>query len=147
MHRFTFVLLTALFSGCYIYHPVPETDPPPGERVRLTLTDSGTANLAAQVGRATEAVSGDLLGDSAGNYLVAVRSTRMRGGTEIDWRGEQVAVPRPLVASVEQRRFSRTRTVVMSVAVVVAALAVREAFWGPGGVFGGAPPGGGPGPR
>jgi hypothetical protein len=47
----------------------------------------------------------------------------------------------------ERRTFSRTRTIITGVGVVVAALVAREAFWGPGGVFGGAPPGPGPGPR
>jgi hypothetical protein len=147
MPRFrTFLLIPALAS-CYAYHRAPSTLPPPGEHVRITLNDSGTALLAAQVGPSTEALSGRMLQDSAGSYLIAVSSTRRRDGVEMGWRGERVAVSRPFVVQVEERRFSRTRTVLASAAVVVAVLFAREAFWGPGGVFGGAPPGGGPGPR
>jgi hypothetical protein len=142
-------LLVALpvFTGCYTYKPVVGAPPTPRERIRLTLSDSGAVSLASQLGPATEEVSGRLTADSGGAYLLSVLATRRRGGLEIDWRGEQVAVPRVFVARAEQRRFSRARTVLASVGLVVAAAAAREAFWGPGGAFGGAPPGGGPAPR
>jgi hypothetical protein len=141
------LFLIPLLAGCYVYQPVANPRPPAGEHVRLTLTDSGTANLAAQLGPSTVALSGRYLADSAGSFLVSVLGTRRRGGVESDWGGEQVAIPRSLVAGMERRTFSRTRTIITGVAVVVAALVAREAFWGPGGVFGGAPPGPGPGPR
>ena len=121
--------------------------PPTGERVRLTLTDAGTADLAAQLGPSTVELSGRLVRDSDEAYLVSVLGTRARSGVEAGWRGEQVTVPRSLVAQAEQRHFSRTRTVLMSIGTVVAILAAREAFWGPGGIFGGAPPGQGGPPR
>ena len=134
-------------AGCYTYQPVVGAPPTTHERVRLTLTDSGAVSLASQLGPATEEVSGRLSADSGGAYLVSVLATRRRGGSEIDWRGEQVAVPRALIARAEQRRFSRARTVLASVGVVIVAAVAREAFWGPGGTFGGAPPGGTPTPR
>ena len=104
-------------------------------------------SLASQLGPATEQISGRVVGDSASAYLVSVLGTTRRGGTESDWKGERVVVPRIFVARAEERRFSRTKTVLATVAVIAAALGAREAFWGPGGVFGGAPPGGGPSPR
>jgi hypothetical protein len=115
--------------------------------VRLTLTDSGAVSLASQLGPATEEVSGRVLTDSTGAYVVSVHGTRRRDGVESDWKGERVTVPRILVARAEERRFSGKRTMLASLAIIAAAIAAREAFWGPGGVFGGAPPGGGPPPR
>lgn len=142
------LLALPVVVGCYTYQPiVVGTLPPTREPVRLTLTDSGAVSLASQLGPATEAVAGRLSADSAGAYVLSVLSTRRRGGPEIDWRGEHVAVPRGLIARAEQRRFSRKRTLLASIGVVVAAALAREAFWGPGGAFGGAPPGGGPAPR
>jgi hypothetical protein len=139
--------IVPLIAGCYTYQPVIGTAPRAHERVRLTLTDSGAVSLASQLGPATEEVSGRFGADSGGTYLVSVLATRRRGGSEIDWRGEQVAVPRILIARAEQRRFSRRRTMLASVGLVVVAAVAREAFWGPGGAFGGAPPGGTPTPR
>jgi hypothetical protein len=148
MRRIPPLLFTIpLLAACYTYEPVVGPASIARERVRLTLTDSGAVSLASQLGPATEEVSGRLNVDSAGAYVVSVLATRRRGGAEIDWRGEQVTVPRVLVAHAEQRRFSRTRTALASVGLLVAAVAAREAFWGPGGVFGGAPPGSGPAPR
>jgi hypothetical protein len=139
--------LLPLVAGCYVYHPVGAAAPVGRERVRLTLTDSGAVTLASQLGPATEEVSGQVLADSAGAYVVSVLGTRRRGGIETDWRGEHVVIPRLLVAQTQERRFSRKRTVLASIALVVAAAGLREAFWGPGGVFGGGGPGGGPSPR
>jgi hypothetical protein len=141
------VLLAPLLTGCYVYRPLSDRIPVARDRVRLTLTDSGAVSLASQLGPATEEVQGRVLTDSAGAYVVSVLETKRRGGVELDWKGEHVTVPRILVARAEERRFSRTRTLLASLAVVAVTIGAREAFWGPGGVFGGAPPGGGPPPR
>jgi hypothetical protein len=141
------ILVLPLLGGCYTFAPVGGKPTVGGDRVRLTLTDSGAVALAPQLGPATEEVTGQILGESNGAYVLLVLGTRRRGNVETEWRGEQVAVPRVLVARAEARRFSRTRTALASVGLVAAVLGARAAFWGPGGVFGGAPPGGGPPPR
>jgi hypothetical protein len=40
--------------------------------------------------------------------------SRNRSGNEMDWRGEQVSVAHPLVASLNERRFSTSRSVFAS---------------------------------
>jgi hypothetical protein len=141
------VLLLPFLGGCYVYRPLGTAGPLGRDRVRLALTDSGAVVLASQLGPATEEVSGRLLQDSADAYVVSVLETRRRGGAEMDWKGERVAVPRVLIARAEERRFSHRRTLLASLAVVVVAVGAREAFWGPGGVFAGGPPGRGPPPQ
>lgn len=140
-------LLLLLLAGCYTYQPVNNAKLPNGRQVRLTLTDVGTADLAAQLGPTTESVLGSLVGDSAGAYLLVVTETRKRNGIEIGWQGERVAIPRAMVANVHQRQFSRTRTAAVSAALIAALVVTREIFWGPGGTFGGATPKPGPAPR
>ncbi len=139
--------LVPLVAGCYVYSPVRTNSPPTGLPVRLTLTDSGTANLAAELGPSVEAVGGRLLSDSADAYVVALSESRKRNGMEIDWRGEQVAINKSLVASIQQRQFSRSRTALVTAGLLGGVILSRQILWGPGGVFSGGSPGGGPGPR
>ncbi|MFL5566081.1 MAG: hypothetical protein ACJ79B_00195 [Gemmatimonadaceae bacterium] len=139
--------LIPLLAACYEYAPVQTTSSPIGQPVRLTLTDAGSVNLAAELGPSVEAVGGKLLGDSGNVYLVALSESRKRNGIEMDWRGEQVSISKSLVADIQQRQFSRTRTAFLSAGVVTALVVLERSFWGPGGVFGGGPPGGGTGPK
>src|SRR3712207_9482048 len=90
------VFLLPFLFGCYAYRPIDSTPAPAGEDVRVALTDSGAVLLAAQLGPSTEAVSGRVLADSAGTYVLAVRATRRRGGADTDWKGERVAGARVL---------------------------------------------------
>ena len=122
------LVLVPFMVGCYTYQPVVGAAPTTHERVRLTLTDSGAVSLASQLGPATEEVSGRLSADSGGAYLVSVLATRRRGGSEIDWRGEQVAVPLALIARAEQRRFSRARRKFSPVGSMVIPSASNQAF-------------------
>lgn len=140
-------LLLPLLAGCYVYSPVTTASSPAGVPVRLTLTDAGTANLAPELGPSVQAVGGRLLNDSGDAYLLALSDSRKRNGMEIDWRGEQVTISKSLVASIQQRQFSRTRTGILTVGLIGAMVVARQIFWGPGGVFGGDRPGPPPGPR
>src|SRR5205823_7305548 len=96
----------------------------------LALTDSGSVVVARQVGPAGTAIAGTLLGDSAGSFLVAVRQVRRREGDAVSWRGERLSVPHALVASVNERRLSRTRTTLASVGAVAGVLLARAALQG-----------------
>lgn len=141
------LFLVPLLAGCYEYEPIRTTSSPVGQPVRLTLTDAGSVNLAAEIGPSVEALGGKLLDDSGSAYLVALSESRKRNGIEMDWRGEQVSISKSLVADIQQRQFSRTRTGVLSAGLVTALVLLERAFWGSGGVFGGGPPGGGTGPK
>jgi len=141
------LFLVPVLAGCYEYEPVQTTSSPIGQPVRLTLTEAGSVNLAAELGPSVEAVGGKLLNDTGTAYLVALSESRKRNGMEIDWRGEEVSISKSLVADIRKRQFSRTRTGFLSAGVVTALVVLERAFWGPGGVFGGGPPGPGGGPK
>lgn len=136
-----------MLAGCYVYRPVGTAVPPAGHQLRLTLTDAGTATLAPQLGPSVEAVGGRLIQDSADAYVLSVVETRKRNGVEMSWLGEQVSISKSVVATVHRREFSRTRTALVALGLIAGMAGAREAFWGPGGVFGGPKPGPGPGPR
>jgi hypothetical protein len=133
-------------TGCFGYYR-PITPDLAGRRVQLSLTDSGAVVLAPRLGNEIESVDGTLTADSAGEYTVAVVSTKRRDGQENDWRGEPVRIPHTLVSTVSERRFSRARTMLFATATSIALAATKHAFGGGGGANapGGTPTGPGTG--
>lgn len=127
--RFTASLI--LLGGCYGYYP-PSTPAPVGRSVEVTLSDSGSVALARQIGPSATTISGRLTSDSAAALILAVTGVRQRDGNEVDWKGERVSVPRPLVMKLEERRFSRGRTTLFVGSVVVGLLVARSALGGSG---------------
>jgi len=96
-----FAPLLGLVSGCYGYYPISESGPA-GRDVQMTLTDSGAVVLARQVGPFADELNGRLVSMSGNDYVLAMSSVHQRDGNETSWRGERVAVPRPLVARLEE---------------------------------------------
>ena len=141
------VALCALVgAGCYEYLPASPATSLIGQRVQLSLTDSGMVAMSRQVGPSVESIEGSLVADSAGTYLVAVALTRARGGAETDWRGERVAIAHALVASTAQRRFSRSRSTFAGALMTAGIVAVTAGLRGGGASSGGLPgPGKAPG--
>ena len=134
MKRATILIAALMLGGCYEYLPAPSGSATlRGRRVNLTLTDMGSAALAAQIGPANEAIGGTLLADTANTLLVSVNSVRHRNGMEQGWRGEQVVVPFQYVDRLERRSFSKRKTVLASLALSAALFTAHRAFVGPGG--------------
>lgn len=132
-------------SGCFGYYQ-PTTANLEGRRVHLSLSDNGSALLAPQLGPSVGEVEGVMNGDSDGVYALSVLGITRRDGQEIDWRGEHVPVPRAVVTSVTERRFSRSRTALFVVASAIGIAATKRAFGGDGGANAPGPsPGGTPG--
>ncbi len=127
--------------GCYAYLPVRDESALTGRRASLLLTDSGSVVLGSRIGAGMVALEGVYLGDSASSHLLAVSQSRQRDGQEIEWRGEHVAVPRVLVASLQERSFSASQTALAGALATIGLVAITAALRGKG--DGG---GGGPGP-
>jgi hypothetical protein len=132
-------------GGCYDYVPVRQAPTAlPKEEVELALTDSGAVVLARDIGPASTAIDGTLVGDSAGRFTIAVRQVRRRDADPAPWRGERIAVPHAFVASVRTRQLSRTRTVLAGVGAVAGVILARTAIaHGGGSNAGSGSPGGG----
>jgi hypothetical protein len=134
--RFSLLVpLLALPGACYGYYPVTGATPT-GRDVQLTLTDSGAVILAPRIGPSADMLYGRVAGDSASAMLLALTAVHQRDGNEVDWKGEHVAVSRPLIARLDERRFSRARTAVFGTALAVALIAIRQGFQGKGAGFG-----------
>jgi hypothetical protein len=142
----TAIVTVALLASCHRYEPVTAATVARGSSVAVSLTDFGTANLGRLLGVGVGTVEGSLVSASDSVYTLAVRVVRQRNGIETFWRGEQVAIPRTDVAEIRQRRFSRSKSALATVAVLAAAFGAVEAFIGtgsgspsPGGSGGGGP--------
>ena len=126
--------------GCYSYYPARDVTALTGRRASISLTDSGSVVLAPRVGSGVIVVEGDYLGDSAGTHLLAMTLTRQRNGQEADWKGEHVAVPHALVASLDERAFSSSRSLFAGALGVVGVVALTIALRGKGESSTGNPP-------
>lgn len=118
-------------GGCHGYYPAT-TPAPVGRDVEVTLSDSGSFALARQVGPSTAAIDGRFASDSGNTIVLSVTGVRRRDGSEIDWKGEHVPVPRPLVVKVEERRFSRGRTTLFAGVIALGLIATHQALGGAG---------------
>jgi hypothetical protein len=139
--------LALLLAACHRYEPVTAATVDPRANVSVTLTDFGTANLGRLLGMGVGTVEGQLLSLSDSALTIGVQLVRQRNGIETFWKGERVTIPRSDVAEIRQRRFSKGKSAVATIAVIAAAVGAVEAFIGTG--SGGSPPtgSGGPGPR
>jgi hypothetical protein len=132
-------LCALLGSGCYEYLPARNPTSLLGQRVQLTLTDSGSVAMTSRVGPSVDAIEGNLVADSAGAYVVGVALTRGRSGAETDWRGERVVIAHPLVASFAERRFSRSRSTFAGALMTAGIVAITVSLRGNGESSGGVP--------
>jgi hypothetical protein len=147
-HRRRGALAAVVFAtvGCYAYMPARDATSLVGRRASIALTDSGSVVLGARIGQGVVNLEGIYLGDSAGAHLLAVAVSRTRNGAESDWKGEHVGVPRALVASLDEREFSASRSAFAGALGTVGVVAMTFALRGRGeGGQGGPVPTGRPG--
>jgi hypothetical protein len=103
--------------------------------------------LAPRIGAGVIAIEGTFAGDSMGSYLVDMVVARQRSGAETDWKGERVLVPHALVASLERRELSASRTLFAGALAAAALVGITRALRGPGESTGTANGGGNPAPK
>ena len=118
----------AVLGACYEYTPMLNPVAGTGAPVQVTLTDAGSEAVASQVGPRVAAIEGLCTRATADSLVLSVTQTTARGGEDTFWKGERVAVPRTAVASFGVRRLSTTRTALVSVVGVGAAVAAIASF-------------------
>ena len=104
----------SLSAGCYNYDPLTTPSPDPGTYVAAHLTDGGSEELARYLGPNVFIVRGRYLGPDARGLLVSVSSVETKRGDELSWQGETVALPVDAITSLEVRRLSKGRTLLLA---------------------------------
>ena len=114
------LVVLGLVSGCYRYDPLTTPRPAPGTFVAVTLSDTGSAQLARVLGPAVFIVRGRVLASDdgglggLGGLLVSVSSVETKQGVPVAWQGESVAVPDGAIASLDERRLAKGRSVLIA---------------------------------
>jgi hypothetical protein len=118
MHRSAGIaVVLVLLTGCYTLHPVSGT-PQPGTRLAFDVNDVGRVALGGSMGPEIGQVEGTLIQRDNGEYLLGVTSVSLlRGGVQT-WKGEQVRIKPEYVGNVYTRKLDKTRTVLLTAAVV-----------------------------
>jgi hypothetical protein len=109
--------MLCLTAGCYNYNPLTTPSPEPGTYVAATLSDAGSDELARNLGPNVFLVRGRYLGPSEGSeggLLVSVSAVETKRGDELSWKGETVALPTDFVTSLEVRRLSKGRSLLLA---------------------------------
>lgn len=140
------ILLLCTATACYTYQPLPSPEPDVGTRVSVQLTDAGSRVLWNQIGPNVLHVEGDVMKADSTALRLSVRQVENIGGVPTNWNGEGVAVPREVIAGMQQRRFSMGGTVLMG-GIAAAALYALYSVIGGGGSLEGNPGTGNPTPQ
>ena len=125
------VMLAGFLSfqlGCYTAVPITGEATRPGTRVHVDLTDAGTVDMAREVGPRIRTLMGDVATVTDGELVVAMRSVTDVRGIESYWTGEQVTVPRRDIAALKERRLSRQKTTMFTVAILVGLVLTARSF-------------------
>jgi hypothetical protein len=131
-------------TGCYNYEPLRRSGLVPSTYLAVTLTESGSEELAPYLGASALVVRGRYLAATERGLAMSVQSVESRRGDILQWAGETVVVPGEFVRDVEQRTVSRSKVALLAGAAVAGFVVAYQAFGPASG--GGLSAGGGAGP-
>lgn len=141
--RFILLATVAFCGGCYTHVPETSPTPMPRTRVRVLLTDNGSAELARHIGPKVSTINGEVVrSNEDGAIALAVSSTVTREGSESFWKGEVVTVAKQYVAVLQRRQLAVARTVAAAGGLAGAMIGLGRitGIVGGGGTKGGPPP-------
>lgn len=132
-------------AGCYSFVPITTLQPAPGTKLSLVLNDEGRSQATHQVGPYTMKVEGELIQATDADYVLAVSNVVDIRGARSKWTGETVPLSRSFIMTTYERRFSKSRTVILAAAITSGLVALAAGFkilgfGGSGGNDGNQPP-------
>jgi hypothetical protein len=112
-YRALAIAMALLSNACYTYASSGlATGLPPETRVAARLTSRATADYERQLGPDVERVEGTLTRVTPDSVELRLEKTLNRNGDWTTWGGEAVSFGSKDLATVGQRRFSRTKTLI-----------------------------------
>ncbi len=123
--KFTaFAILIA--NACYTAVPLTTDRPPQGTVLIVSLTDTGSAQMASVLGPKSVGLSGKYLGESGDSLLLGVASVTQQSGNEAFWQGERVGVPHSIIATVRERKASTAKSALIVGALVAVLVGITS---------------------
>lgn len=114
MYRMISVTAVCLSAACYNYSPLTTPTPEPGTHLAVTLTDSGSMQLARYLGPTVSVVRGRYLNNGDEGLQLSVSSVQLQRGDLLSWAGETVTLPAGSVAALEVRRLAKGRSALLA---------------------------------
>ena len=116
--------------GCQVYTPTDLNGWRQGEEVRVNLTDMGTMHAAAQVGPSASSVEGHVTQVTDSSVVLHVEDLTRLSGNDEPWNGETVTIARSDIASVQTRKTSVVKSVLIGGAIVAGVIFAGRSFGG-----------------
>lgn len=124
----TGLVAMSLLGACYSYRQLDTVSPKPGKKIALTLTSDGVRMFTLQLGPQVTSVEGDLLEADSTTVRLALRRVEDSRRLGTKWNGEQVTIPREVIARISERRLSIGATAIASGLAVGGMLGAYAAF-------------------
>lgn len=115
-------LLLGIQTGCYAYAPLASA-PSPGSTVSFQITDAGRVGLGAKVGASAEHIEGVVEGQNDSAYVLRMQNVTYINGQSNQWSNERLEIGKQYVTNAKERRFSKSRTALVSAGAVLGIIA------------------------
>jgi hypothetical protein len=122
------VVLAALATGCYNYSPLGRASLVPSAYLAVTLTESGSEELAPYIGPSVLVVRGRFRSATERGLMLSVAEIETRRGDLLLWNGEPVVIPGEFVRSVETRQIAAGKAALLAGTALVGFFAAYAAF-------------------
>ncbi len=113
--------------ACYTTAPLVSA-PKPGQEVVVELTDAGGASLAQYLGPGVATLVGRFSSESPDSLRLSVMSSETRSGDLHIWKGESVAIAKPLISRTSERKIAVLQSAGVIGAVIALALTISGGF-------------------
>ena len=105
--------------GCYVYTAAPPA-PAPGSQLLVEINDRGRVGLGDSIGSSAQVIEGKSVSTADSAITLSVSRISYLTGQSNGWTGEQLVIPKMFVTNVRERKFSKSRSWLVSDAVAAA---------------------------
>ncbi|HJP86770.1 MAG TPA: hypothetical protein VJ852_12310 [Gemmatimonadaceae bacterium] len=118
----------AMSVSCQRYVPIELQPKAVGTNIRVSLNEGAASTSFAPIGSRIHQAEGKLLLATDSTLAIGVSAVMRTNGIEDAWNGDTVVFERSQVVDVEQRRISRSRTLLSLAALVAGGILAHQSL-------------------